>query len=131
MQIAFSRNALVATLVLLLTLTDYATAAQPWEEAPKFKCDEVISGDGSLTSRTGAMLTWLAGYRDGVGSLASLDGRLKSVGGISLSELGPMVLAYCKAKPMMPVAEAATGVFEFMINGQPGPRIDLAVPHSH
>jgi hypothetical protein len=114
----------------LFERTTPAVAAQPWKDVRTFSCRDVISpNDGSLTPKTGAALTWLAGYRDGVASLAAVDRRLKNVGEIGLDPLGAMVLAYCKAKPEMPMVEAVTGVFEFSINAQAGERIDLALPH--
>jgi hypothetical protein len=88
-----------------------------------------FSDDCSLTPKAGVMLTWLAGYRDGIAVLASVDHRFEAVRKTNLDQLGATVLTYCKLKPAMPMVAAATGAFEMLINGLPGAVIDLAVPH--
>jgi hypothetical protein len=83
---------------------------------------------GSPTRKTFLMLTWLAGYQDGIGALGSVDSRFQAVGKMDLESLAAMVIAYCKAKPTLTVDQAVTGVFEMTINAMSGNRIDLALP---
>jgi hypothetical protein len=110
--------------------TTNPATTKPWDDVPRFMCSEVITADGSFTAKTEPMLRWLVGYRDGIAALAVLDKRLsaQNVGGIDSDELATAVLAYCKAKQAQPVGDAATGVFELLINTQPGRRLDLALP---
>lgn len=74
------------------------------------------------------MLLWMRGYQDGVAALTALDKRLQKVGEVDFDQLGAVVLTLCKVKQEQSVGTAVTGAFELLINGQPGRRLDLALP---
>lgn len=117
--------------LLLIGNAVTANADTPWDAVRASTCGDLVSSDGSSTPKLAAFtFTWLAGYRDGLAALAAMDPRLKAVGNAKLEQFGPLVLAYCRAKPNLPVTEAATGVFELFINAQPGVRIGLSLPHT-
>ena len=108
-----------------------ASHAAPWDEVSKARCGEFYDSKGSHWGpKTAALFTWIAGYRDGIAALSKLDKRFATVARNNLDEIGPMVLAICKAEPNTPAGEATTMVYEMMINMLPGERVDLTVPHS-
>jgi hypothetical protein len=115
--------------VLVLCGAGNALAQQTLYEVSNAACGEFISSDGNLMPKAAVMFTWLAGYRDGIGALAAVDKRFASVGKMDLNQLGAAVLAYCKVKQDMPMAQAATGVLEMLINAQRGRVINLAAPN--
>jgi hypothetical protein len=124
---------LLAALDSLLSFAGSARAAQTLDEVSQLKCADILPADdgtpaGKFTRTTLIMLTWLAGYRDGIAALGSVDPRFQMVGKTELPQFGALVIAYCKAKPTLNVGEAVTGVFEFTINSLPGERVDLALP---
>ena len=120
------------TLLCLLGVGPGEALSAPWNEISGTKCSELYDAQGSPWGpKTAVMFTWLAGYRDGIGALASFDKRLSVIGKTDLSEAGTSVLAICKSKPDMTVAEVTTSVFAFYINALPGRRIiELALPHA-
>lgn len=120
------RLALLSALGLAVLLRPCLPADEkPWDAAPQMKCSEVITSDGNFTPKTEAALTWMVGYMDGLRAVSMLDKRLRTLSEAGSLTVGPMVLAYCQKKPEDTLIGAATGVAEFLMNAQPGRRLDL------
>lgn len=121
--------ALALAIVAASASASTANAGPPTgDDVPYFRCAEVITAEGEFTDKTIPLTFWLAGYRDGIGALASLDPRFKAIEGMDSDQISAAVLTYCRKKQDLSVAEATAGVFEMMINAQPGELINLALP---
>jgi hypothetical protein len=131
-KLSSSARALFAIFVLAALLSGLAgssRAAQTLDDVPQLKCGDILpKDDGAPTRKTFIMLTWLAGYRDAIAALGSVDQRFQIVGKTDMSKLAPQVLAICEVHPELTVGEVTTDVFAALLNLLPGKQIDLALP---
>lgn len=96
------------------------------EFVASFQSSERQSSERKLAA---FVFTWVAGYRAGLASLATLDNGLRTVGNLELEKAEFAVFAYCEGKPTVKVVDAATTVFEMFVNVQSDKTISFAPLH--
>jgi hypothetical protein len=119
------RRGLLSALAFMAFLPGLAADQKPWDAVPQMKCSEVFTSAGEFTPRSESAFTWMVGYMDGLRAASMLDKRLRTLSEAGSLTIGTMLLAYCQKKPEDTLRGAATSVAEFLMNAQPGRRLDL------